>query len=107
MNTTLLSKEELINIIPEDLQIMVDIVGIDKTIEIIKKYEGTYLYFNKDVSRALERAQIVNDFMAGKSYNELAKKYGFSSVWIREIIEEYKDKKYKNKSALITQKSLF
>lgn len=89
-------KKEPINInefIPDDMTLLVEIVGTDKAIEVIKAYEGTSLYFNKNISREIEKAGILQELESGIDYKTVARKHGYTETWIRNIHQEYFYKK--------------
>lgn len=68
-----------------DLEDLQRIVGDDLFLKICKHFEGTSIYFSKNITRDIQKQLIIKDYDNGASYKELAKKYNYSEVWIREL----------------------
>ena len=64
--------------ISSDLQILLDITGIETFLKICKTFEGTSIYFSKNISKELEKESIYKEYKSSNtSYKELARKYGY------------------------------
>ncbi|MBY2478947.1 transcriptional regulator [Clostridioides difficile] len=75
--------------IPVQFHAMIEIVGIDKFIEIIKLYGGTNTYIPtcKGIFRYARDREIVRQFN-GVNHNELAVKYNMCVGNIKRILNE-------------------
>lgn len=75
--------------IPVQFHAMIEIVGIDKFIEITKLYGGTNTYIPtcKGIFRYARDREIVRQFN-GVNYNELAVKYNMCVGNIKRILNE-------------------
>lgn len=73
---------------PEKYQSMVEIVGIDKALEIARLMGGTLQYIPKldELDRKVRNAKIRNEF-TGYNISELAARYGLTEVQIRNIVK--------------------
>lgn len=89
------------NIQLEDLnptyQLVARVIGVENAIKLGKELGGEHFYLPKwDVCQAkARRRKIIEEFKAG-NYRELAKKYGVTSRWVRDIINEHRRKKASN-----------
>ncbi len=77
--------------LPEICYTIVELIGYDKMLELIKNFDGEYVYFPKleSLTRADRNQSIMADFNTGKSYKELARKHNLSEVQIRNIVKEF------------------
>lgn len=73
----------------EDQQMIAEIIGMDKYIELVKRFAGTQIYIPKldDFERNLRNKQICEEFN-GYNYEQLAVKYGLTSTMIRIIVKD-------------------
>lgn len=78
-----LSKEDL----PEFLQNLVDIMGIEAFIKLIKQYGGSSLYIpNENSILKPIRNRLIKNHFNGNNYKELSKKFKISEMQVRNII---------------------
>lgn len=72
---------------PEKYQCMVEIVGIEKALEIARIMGGTLQYIPKldDIDRKVRNEKIRQEF-TGSNIPELAARYGLTEVQIRNIV---------------------
>jgi Mor family transcriptional regulator len=78
-----LSKEDL----PEFLQGLVDIMGIEAFINLIKEYGGSSLYIpNENSVLKPIRNRLIKKHFNGNNYKELAKEFKISEMQVRNII---------------------
>ena len=82
---TALSMGEL----PEDLKIIARVIGVENAIELAKHLGGESIYIPK-INCVLRRAmyRTVKEEFDGANYRELARKYGYTVRWIREIVKQ-------------------
>lgn len=77
--------------IPDDLYDMVEIIGIEKFLDIIKLYGGNTIYIPIYKSFILsERNRTIRDKFNGSNISELAVEFGMSGNSIRRILKEGK-----------------
>ena len=74
--------------IPENLYELFDILGEEKALEVLKRYQGTTVYFSKAILKQLEREEMRQEYSAGKTIEELSKIYHYSKSYIRFIIKK-------------------
>lgn len=78
-----LTKED----VPEILQGLVDIMGIEAFIELIKQYGGSSLYIpNENSVLKPIRNRLIKEYFNGHNYKELAKEFKISEMQVRNII---------------------
>ena len=78
-----LTKED----IPEILQGLVDIMGIEAFIELIKQYGGSSLYIpNENSVLKPIRNRLIKEYFNGNNYKQLAKEFKISEMQVRNII---------------------
>ena len=78
-----LSKQDL----PEVLQDLVNIMGIEAFIELIKQYGGSSLYIpNENSVLKPIRNRLIKKHFNGHNYKELAKEFKISEMQVRNII---------------------
>ena len=78
-----LTKED----VPEILQGLVDIMGIEAFIELIKQYGGSSLYIPNDNSVLKPiRNILIKEYFNGNNYKQLAKEFKISEMQVRNIV---------------------
>ena len=78
-----LTKED----VPEILQNLIDIMGIEAFIELIKQYGGSSLYIpNENSVLKPIRNRLIKQYFNGHNYKELAKEFKISEMQVRNII---------------------
>lgn len=83
-NTT---KNNSIEIIPDNYKEFAEIVGIDALLKLADKYGGTMVYIplRSRITR-LERDRRIKEEFNGGNYRELVRKYNVSESTVRSII---------------------
>lgn len=78
-----LSKEDL----PILLQDLVDLIGIENFIKLIKVYGGSSLYIpNENSILKPLRNRLIKEYFNGNNYKQLAKEFKISEMQVRNII---------------------
>ena len=78
-----LTKED----VPEILQNLIDIMGIEAFIQLIKQYGGSSLYIPSENSVLKPiRNRLIKKHFNGHNYKELAKEFKISEMQVRNII---------------------
>ena len=78
-----LTKED----VPEILQNLIDIMGIEAFIQLIKQYGGSSLYIpNENSVLKPIRNRLIKKHFNGHNYKELAKEFKISEMQVRNII---------------------
>lgn len=78
-----LSKEDL----PEFLQDLVDIMGIEAFIKLIEEYGGSSIYIpNSNSVLKPIRNRLIKKHFNGNNYKELAKEFKISEMQVRNIV---------------------
>lgn len=78
-----LSKQDL----PEVLQDLVNIMGIEAFIELIKQYGGSSIYIpNENSILKPIRNRLIKQYFNGNNYKQLAKEFKISEMQVRNII---------------------
>ena len=78
-----LTKED----VPEILQGLLDIMGIEAFIELIKQYGGSSLYIpNENSVLKPIRNRLIKEYFNGNNYKQLAKEFKISEMQVRNII---------------------
>lgn len=78
-----LSKEDL----PILLQDLVDLIGIENFIKLIKVYGGSSLYIpNENSILKPIRNRLIKEYFNGNNYKQLAKEFKISEMQVRNII---------------------
>ena len=78
-----LTKED----VPEILQNLIDIMGIEAFIELIKQYGGSSLYIpNENSVLKPIRNRLIKKHFNGHNYKELAKEFKISEMQVRNIV---------------------
>lgn len=69
------------------------VIGIENTLKLGREFSGEQVYLpklNNCISRERNR-KIVEEFK-GDNYEELAKKYGLTTFWIRKLVKKHRCK---------------
>jgi hypothetical protein len=61
------------------------LIGKENALKVYKLFEGENIYFPKRIGLAELHSRIYTELQEGKSYGELARKYGYSKSYIRRI----------------------
>jgi hypothetical protein len=61
------------------------LIGKENALKVYKLFEGENIYFPKRIGLAELHNQIYAELNEGRSYGELARKYGYSKSYIRKI----------------------
>ena len=71
---------------------LVDLIGVEHTITIVKAFSGTQIYIPKfkNLAKEYRDSEIYEDYKKGISYNALSTKYELTATAIRNIIAEKK-----------------
>lgn len=84
---------------PEDLhplyRKLVKIIGLENALLFGREFGGQSIYFPKVDAAILLKAKhrMMFEEFDGRNYGELAKKYGFTEMWTRRIIERQRKAK--------------
>jgi len=75
--------------VPEYYGEIIQLIGKGNLIELIGRYKGNYVYFQKadEYLREIRNKKIFTEFN-GENYAALGKKYELTERWVREIIEQ-------------------
>jgi Mor family transcriptional regulator len=68
----------------ETLEQLKALIGEDNALKVYKWFEGENIYFSKRIGLAELHNRIYAELRGGKSYGELARKYGYSKSYMRE-----------------------
>ncbi|MFA7465184.1 MAG: Mor transcription activator family protein [Syntrophales bacterium] len=76
-----------IETLPESYQEVARIVGVDNAIK-LSQYLGGLVYYFPQLESLLRkyRDELIRSEFTGANHRDLAKKYGLTEVWIREIV---------------------
>jgi Mor family transcriptional regulator len=86
----MVAEEWMQDINPEDLPEpyfeISKLIGLENTLKLADRYQGTGIYLPKldGVIRKIRDEKIKKEFNGG-NYRELARKYGLTEVWVRQI----------------------
>jgi DNA-binding CsgD family transcriptional regulator len=69
----------------ETLEQLKMLIGKENTLKVYNLFAGENIYFPKRIGLAESHNQIFAELREGKSYGELARKYGYSKSYIRKI----------------------
>lgn len=73
--------------VPEILQGLVDIMGIEAFIQLIKQYGGSSLYIpNENSVLKPIRNRLIKENFNGNNYKQLAKEFKISEMQVRNIV---------------------
>lgn len=84
--------EKLLNLVnekdlPEPYDHICRLIGLEGTKELARELGGEMLYLPKiDTILKLTRTRLIQNEFDGYNYVALAKKYGLTSKWIRQIV---------------------
>lgn len=74
--------------LPESYQEVARIIGIDNAIKLSQYLGGLGYYFPKlDSMLRQTRDELIRKEFTGFNHRDLARKYGLTEVWIREIVQ--------------------
>ncbi len=73
---------------PEQYREVCEVIGLEKGLKLMKALGGNQLYIPRIrwIASRLNRRNIKKEFN-GSNYKQLARKYGYSERWIRNIIK--------------------
>lgn len=85
------------NDLPSTYQQIARVIGIENAVKLGKELGGEPFYLPKlDICLArVKRRNLIKEFNGG-NYGELAKKYGVTSTWVRQIIRKHRREKATN-----------
>lgn len=71
---------------------LVDLIGVENTVVVVKHFSGTQVYIPKfkNLAKEYRNSEIYEDYKKGISYNALSTKYELTVTAIRNIIAEKK-----------------
>ncbi|MDR0558391.1 MAG: hypothetical protein LBG43_11120 [Treponema sp.] len=76
---------EYFNEANETLEQLKMLIGKENALKVYELFAGENIYFPKRIGLAEIHNQIYAELREGKSYGELARKYGYSKSYIRKI----------------------
>ena len=74
--------------LPGDLALVAEVVGVRLTIELVRRFKGTHVYF-RNLDHLLRRHRdrlIRRDYDAGMRAPDIARKYRLSERWVWQIL---------------------
>ena len=72
---------------PEEFRLVCKIVGMELAVELTEKMGGTHFYVPRLASLLREmKYQTIRKEFTGENYRELARKYGYTVQWIKDIV---------------------
>ena len=75
--------------LPEPYQEISQLVGLEGTLKLADKYQGTSIYLPKlDAALRKIRDEKIKQEFSGSNHRELARKYGLTEIWVRQILAE-------------------
>lgn len=75
--------------LPEPYRAISEMIGLENTLKLADKYQGTAIYLPKlDAALRKVRDDKIKAEFDGGNYRELARKYGLTEVWVRQVITE-------------------
>lgn len=87
-------KEISIEDLPDAYQEVASVVGIEHAIRLSECLGGISFYFPKiDQLIQKKRDEAIRKEFNGANHRDLAKKYGLSEIWIRQIVQNGKDER--------------
>lgn len=83
-----IAAEMTIDCLPENYQEVARLVGVDNALRLSRHLGGTCFYYQKLDSLLLKKRdeRICREF-TGCNHRDLARKYGLTESWIREIVQ--------------------
>ncbi len=76
--------------LPSEQRDIAETIGMDAYRRLISGYSGTTVYvaLQDSVTSAARNREIFSDFNAGASFKKVARKFGLSERYVREIIRK-------------------
>ncbi|GAN34859.1 MAG: Mor transcription activator family protein [Candidatus Brocadia sinica] len=89
--------------LPPTYQQIAMVIGIENVVKLGRELGGEQFYLPKlDVCLArVKKRKIIEEFKGG-NYGELARKYGVTSFWVREIIKKHRREMINKKQTVST-----
>jgi len=76
-------------ILPEPYRRLVGLIGIENVLRLAEEFQGMSIYFPKlDGTLKIVRDKRILDEYNGSNIKELARKYGLTENWIRQLIAD-------------------
>jgi len=74
----------------EEQKQIAEIIGVEAYLELTKVFGGTTIYIAKaeEIAKRNDRDSQIREEFDGSNYAALARKYGLTEVWIRNIVSE-------------------
>lgn len=73
--------------LPEKCQRVVDIIGMEAYLRLVEQFAGDAIYLPSAESVAREaRNREIRGLFNGRNYAELARHYGLTVAWVRQIV---------------------
>lgn len=74
--------------LPEEWRQIAELIGLDDTLRLIEARQGEPIHCPKlqSVQRAARNRAIRAEFKKGADYRDLARKFGLTVRWVREIL---------------------
>lgn len=73
--------------LPDPYRSLCEMIGLDNALKLADKYQGTAIYLPKlDAAIRKIRDDKIKEEFDGGNYRELARKYGLTEVWVRQLI---------------------
>lgn len=90
--------ELLIEDLPDSFRDVAELLGMEKTIELITNFSGCAIYvpITKVLTRCVRDRHITEEAERGIPSAKIAVKYGISHAWTQKIINDYRAKKPNN-----------
>jgi Mor family transcriptional regulator len=67
-------------------------IGTEAADCLVDTYAGSNLYIPKGVGIRRKHKEIREEFKQGAGYKELARRYGYTEMWIRQIVHKRRPK---------------
>jgi Mor family transcriptional regulator len=74
----------------EDFDLLKEIVGEAEAQKIAEIFKGAWLYIPKNIILDQKHLKIKQDYSAGATYKELSIRYGYTTNYIRKIVNRSK-----------------
>lgn len=74
----------------EEQKNIINCIGFEHYLMLANEFGGTSIYISKPtvIEKEERNNRIIEDYKAGLNFNQLAVKYGLTTVWIREITKD-------------------
>lgn len=69
----------------ETLEQLELLIGRENALKVFRFFEGANIYFPKNIGLAELHSQIYAELRGGASYQEVARKYGYTKSYVRKI----------------------